>query len=160
MGFCATLSHMEKVPKDQGVWNAVASIGFLVVFVFAFISLTDTLGMSWLYTLGTFDVAIISLATFRLIRLVTFDKIFAFVRNWFMDETASGWVKPAKGVRRLIAELIECIWCTGLWAALLATVLYLSSPMGYFFVLILAVAALGSFFQNVSKTVAAISERH
>lgn len=152
---------MNTTPKDQGLWNALAMFAFLAVFVAAFDWALGGFGRhaQALYGITAFDLSLMALATFRLIRLVTYDKIFAFVRDAFMDERDGALVKPKGGFRRLIAELIECMWCTGLWAALFVGVVYLVSPLGFFFVLILAIAALGSFLQNVSKAVATYIEK-
>jgi len=149
---------MEHMPNDQARWNAVFSFGFLVLFAFFFWGLTDGLDrFAWLYLLSAMDIVLLTLATFRIVRLVTFDKIFTFVRNWFLNKQGDGtYVKPPQGPRRTIAELMECLWCTGLWAALLVSFLYFSSDIGRFFVIILAVAALGSFFQLISQMVGRI----
>jgi len=151
----------DEMPKDQTFWNIVAFVIFIVLFVLSFLSLTDGLRhFHWLYLLGPFDIAILSLATFRVIRLVTFDKITAFARNWFLDLNESGVsVKPTGGFRRTIAELQECLWCTGLWAALLVATLYFSTDMGRFLVVILALAAIGSLLQNASSMVGRIGNK-
>lgn len=150
----------EKMPNDQGKWNAIFSIVFLALFCFLYFGLTNGLdNMRWIFYIGAFDVVILSLATYRVVRLVTYDKIFAFVRNWFLDEVDGRKVKPQGGPRRTIAELIECIWCTGLWGALGVTVVYFALPVGRLFVIILAVAAVGSFLQNFSQMVARIGTK-
>lgn len=150
----------EKMPKDQGMWFAVFSVLFLALFLFFYFGLTDGLDrLKWIYFISTFDITILSLATYRMVRLVSYDKIFAFVRNWFLDEKDGKFVKPPGGPRRTIAEIIECMWCTGLWAALGVTVVYFALPAGRLFVIILAVAAVGSFLQNFSQMVARIGTK-
>jgi hypothetical protein len=150
----------EKMPKDQGMWNAVFSVAFIVLFVVLYWGLTDGLDrIKWIFFISAFDITILSLATYRIVRLVSYDKIFAFVRNWFLDEKDGDYVKPRGGPRRTIAEIIECIWCTGLWAALGVTVVYFAAPVGRLFVIILAVAAVGSFLQNFSQMVARIGHK-
>ncbi len=147
-------NHM---PKDQVFWNFLALVVFAVLVGVGFAVLTGGRGLGrWMYHINGFDMVVLSLATFRIIRLVTFDKIFAFVREWFMDKVGDEHKKPAGGFRRLMAEMIECLWCTGLWAALLVSVLYFVNPLGTFFVVILAVAAVGSFLQNLSQMVGRI----
>lgn len=141
---------MEHTPKDQAAWNALAMLAFIIAFL-GTVLIVGPWQLRELYRFDFFDLAIVALATLRVIRLVTFDKIFSFVREWFLDHKDGTWHKPAGGFRRLMAELIECIWCTGLWAALAVTALYLLFPLGRFFVLVLAVAALGTLLQNVSK---------
>lgn len=151
---------MNDMPKDQALWNAIFSAFFLLVLVVVFWGLTDGLDQfGWLYLMSPIDIIIISLATFRITRLVTSDKIFAFVRSWFMDTDESGLEsKPKGGPRRTVAEIIECLWCTGLWAALLVTALYFAADVGRFFVVILAIAAVGSFLQNFSHMIGRIGK--
>lgn len=149
---------MNDFSRDQAVWNTIFTGLFFLLLSYFFFSLTDGLDtFEWLFLLDRFDIVILSLATFRIVRLVVYDKIFQFVRNWFFDDVAAGQgTKPPRGVRRTIAELIECQWCVGLWGALFVTFLYLSFDVGRFFVLILAIAAVGSFLQNISKMIARI----
>ena len=159
--FVCYTGTMNPLPKDQALWNIVFSVLFLVLTVGFFWILTEGFyDFGWLFFITFFDVAIISLATFRLIRLVTFDKIFAFARNLFLVRQEDGtYRKEGGGPRRTIAELMECLWCTGLWAALFSFVLYFVDPIGRFFVFILALAALGSFLQNFSQMIARISSK-
>lgn len=151
---------MQKVSGNQAVWYVIFSIAFIAIFGLVFWELTNGLDtVRWVYYITVFDVVILSLATFRMIRLITYDKIFNFVRQWFLNETDDGWVKPRSGPRRTITELIECLWCSGLWAALFVIALYFSAPVGRIFVILLAVAGVGSFLQNLSKTVARIGAK-
>jgi hypothetical protein len=153
-------SSNEKMPKDQGMWFAVFSVLFLALFIFFYFGLTGgSEKLKWIYYISTFDIVILSLATYRIIRLISYDKIFAFVRNLFMDEKDGHLVKPSGGPRRTIAEIIECMWCTGLWAALGVTFVYFALPVGRLFVIILAIAAVGSFLQNFSQMVARIGAK-
>lgn len=159
--FFAILASMNtSIIKEQAVWNALFSLLFLILLFLFFWILTDGLDQfGWLYLAIPIDIVLIALATFRLIRLVTFDKIFAFVRNMFLVEQSDGtYVKPAGGIRRTVAELMECLWCTGLWAALFATTLYFIADIGRFVILVLAVAALGSFLQVFSQMIGRIGK--
>lgn len=152
--FCYTV-HVNTIPKDQGMWNSIFSLLFVLIFSLFFWKLTAGFDrFEWLYLVDAADVTLLSLATFRLIRLISFDKILAFGRNWFLDAQEDGtYKKPSGGPRRTIAELIECPWCTGIWAALFASILYFSSDIGRFAVIILAVAAVGSFLQVFSAMI-------
>lgn len=149
------MAEKGHVPKDQALWNALASLAFVALLLVVFSVITKG---GWhvraLYHLGAFDFAVMGLATFRLIRLVSYDKIFSFVREFFLHHTGKTWVKADGGFKRLMSELIECMWCTGLWSALFVVALYLGSSLGMFFVYILAIASIGSFLQNISKAIA------
>ncbi|WP_404331240.1 DUF1360 domain-containing protein [Mesobacillus maritimus] len=106
---------------------------------------------------GGFSLAailIISLASFRLTRLIVFDKITEFIRSPFFDEVMEEGevflvVKP-KGIRKWIGEMLSCYWCTGIWvsAILVAGHTFFSA----FFTpitLILAIAAIASMIETV-----------
>lgn len=147
-----------ELPKDQKGWNIAAMFVFVIIAALCFEWVYGGFGKRALAALDLFDFVVLSLATFRVIRLVTYDKIFAPIRDFFMDDQAGVLVKPSGGFRRLIAELIECVWCTGLWGALAVFTLYGVSSFGYYIVLVLAVAALGTFFQNLSRAVAKHAE--
>lgn len=166
-------------PKDQALWNAIFSVAFLVLFALFYWINTDGLDMlQWIAAIGVFDITIMALATFRIVRLVSYDKIFAFVRNFFLDPiapaspvgeehacencrsgAAPGYKKPPGGPRRTVAELLECMWCTGLWAALGVAFLYFLAPPARLLVIILAIAAVGSFLQNVSQMIGRIGQK-
>ncbi len=151
---------MNTMPKDQGMWNAIFAILFFLIFGFLFWGLTDGFDrFDWLFLMDTMDIVIISLATFRMIRLTSFDKMFAFIRNWFLDKQEDGtYRKPPGGPRRTVAELVECLWCTGLWGALFVIVVYFTADIGRFFVILLAVAAVGSFLQLLSQMIGRIGK--
>jgi len=142
---------------DQYFWNFVFSLFFIGMVVMGVIIL-DTEGHLSYQELETFDIVIISLATFRVIRLFTYDTITRFFREQFYNATVtkSGKVtlsKPVTGPRRTIADLLTCPWCFGLWAASTVTFFYLLTPAAYFPILILAVAAIASLLQNISRLI-------
>lgn len=129
----------HRYPHD-GFWNISASLFFLLVAAVLFGLIQGSAAGLVLYKLTSVDFFIIALATLRLTRLVVSDKILAFARGWFFDLKDGQTIKPVGGVRRTMAELIECPWCVGLWAALTSLVLYLAGPFAHFLVLVLALS--------------------
>lgn len=102
--------------------------------------------------LELFDFILISLASFRLIRLFVYDGMTKFFREQFYDAkiTKVGKVtlyKPARGPRRTISDLMGCPWCFGVWAAAVVTFFYLLTPLAYFPVFLLAIASVATFLQ-------------
>ena len=144
------------LPHDQQYWNAALFFLFPILVLVAFVVMVDMIGLRWLYSMTAFDVIMISLATFRLIRMIVFDKIFSFARMIVFDIEDGEYAKPKGGFKRALAELIECLWCMGVWAGLAATALYYIAPAGRFFVIVLAVSAVGSMLQVASRAIGKI----
>ena len=87
------------------------------------------------------DFILITLATWRLIRLFLYDAITKFFREQFWDlvKVGKGYEleKPKFGPRRTLADLLSCPWCFGTWAAatdnlLLPTYALCGIPSFYF----------------------------
>ena len=139
--------------KEQHFWNAVALAVFVGLCALS-VALIKCYGRTSPAELGFFDLTLLGLATLRLIHLLTYDKIFGLVRNFFMDGNGNRLRKPPRGWRRLVCEFLGCIWCTGLWSALFAATIYLLGMWGKFAIIVLAIAGLGSLFQVISKAIA------
>lgn len=136
--------------SDQYFWNFIFAVFFLTLIITGAIILETEAYRS--YDDITFlEFIILALATFRLTRLVVYDKITAFFREQFYDvvelKTKKRLEKPAKGPRRTLADLISCPWCIGLWAAAFVVFFYYLTPFVYYVVLFLAVAGLATSLQ-------------
>lgn len=141
---------------NQYVWNVIFIFFFLGLVVFAIWVLEQRAIKSYeAITLAEF--ILISLASFRIIRLVVYDKIFAFFREQFYNiEYIDGQtilVKPERGPRRTLADLLSCPWCIGVWAGAMVTFFYFLTPLAYFPVLFLAISAVASFFQILANLI-------
>ncbi len=116
---------------------------FFVVLVF--------LGVSWLVDAGRFsayiplgDFFLISLAVFRLTRLVCYDVIFAFLREWLEEKQEGTFLGT-------LSALVHCPWCTGLWFAFFVVFFYFATPIAWPFILILAIASIATTFQVLAN---------
>jgi len=150
--------NTEEYPRDHAFWNPLFILFFLVLgggvyFLFS----RESWFLNELYALNFFSLIILGLATFRVIRLMTYDKITQFLREPFLNKVEGGYQKPAVGFRRAVAELFECVWCTGAWAAVCVYSAYLFAPWGVFAVYILAISALGTVFQNFSQMIVRVA---
>ena len=104
-----------KKGNEQDFWNFVSIIIFLLVFIAIYYFLIrDKIGV--FYSTSILDLSLISIATFRLIRLVRYDKVMSFLRDFFE--------KKEKGIGRTIHEIIICPWCIGIWISLFVIPLY------------------------------------
>jgi hypothetical protein len=119
-------------------WHTLFSLFFAVLAVYAALFL-DSLGALPVYV-PFFDVVLIVLATFRLVRLFSYDVITKFIREWFVG-------KDPHTLLGTLGTLINCPWCTGLWFALLTTFFYALSPLAWFFIFLLAVGGVASLIQ-------------
>lgn len=147
-------------PRDHSFWNPIFILFFILLIVAAYLLISrDPYAMSKIYNLGALDLTILGLATLRIIRLVSYDKILQFFRNLFLDNVDGEYVQPRDGFKRAVVELYECVWCTGMWAALVAITLYVIAPAGFFVVAMLAISALGSVLQNLSRLIAHWTEK-
>lgn len=141
---------------DQYFWNIIFLLFFICLVFLATVILESEARIS--YEALTFvDFALITLASWRIVRAVVYDKIFAFFREQFYDALEyKGKVvltKPEKGPRRTLIDLLSCPWCFGVWAAAMVAFFYLLTPYAIFPVLFLALSAVASFFQVLSNLV-------
>lgn len=107
------------------------------------------------YDVPVRDLLLIALATFRLVRLFTYDVITAFIRDWFTD------ARP-NTLRHTLGALLTCPWCTGLWFSFIVVFFYFATPYFWPVILILALAALATFFQILANLIgwAAEAKQH
>ena len=141
---------------DQYFWNVVFSLFFLALVVMATIIL-DGEAYKPYAELTFLDLALITLASFRLIRLFVYDLITAFFREQFWDakvtKTKVELVKPERGPRRTIADLLSCPWCFGIWASAMVAFFYLLTPYAFFPVLFLALSGVATFLQLTANLI-------
>lgn len=105
-----------------------------------------------------FEFFLIAFATFRLTRLLVYDRITAFIRNPFhevreeteLDGTVvEVFYVKGNGLKRFIGELLSCHWCMGVWcAAFLFAGITLFPVVFHPILYILAVAAAGSLIEE------------
>ncbi len=110
-------------PADRQ--ERMTKLTLLAIFVGAFLSFVAGTPrrrrQRWSLALKPSDWLLLVGSTFRLGRLVAFDKVFDPLRAPFtvtrLDETGAGEsVEPVgRGARRVIGELISCPICAGTW---------------------------------------------
>lgn len=129
----------------KALWNIIFSLFFaeLVLTGFTYLSGEGKL----VADIPLLDLVLMALATFRLVRLFTYDHITAFLREWLAPSRPGTFFGT-------VNDLLRCPWCTGVWFSFLAY-------FGYAFaraevmplILVLAIAALASFFQIFANLV-------
>lgn len=105
------------------------------------------------------DFTILALASFRLTRLIVFDKITEFLRNPFFDEVEEEnedgtmevyYLPKGTPIKKIIGELLSCYWCTGVWVSAAVVVGHLLLPVVFVpIILVLAVAGLAAILESI-----------
>lgn len=141
---------------DQYFWNIIFTIFFLTLVVMA----TIIVGGEAYRTpesLVLADYVLMTMATWRLIRLFVYDAVTKWFREQFYNpvKTKDGVLleKPATGPRRTLADLLSCPWCFGVWAGAVVVFFYLMSPWAFYPIVFLALSAAASFLQLLSNMV-------
>ncbi len=141
---------------DQYFWNFVFSVFFVILVIMGAIIL-ETESRIPLTELSLVDYVLITLATWRLTRLFVYDAATKFIREQFLDvkKVGKGYQleRPKVGPRRTLADLFDCPWCFGVWAAAVVTFCYLMTTYAVFPVVLLAISAVATFLQLLSNLV-------
>lgn len=148
--------------SDHYFWSFVFSVFFLILITMAAIILETEAYKTW-NEFVLFDYLIVTLATWRLTRLMVYDNITRFVREQFLDVVKSGrgfrLEKPKSGPKRLLAELFSCPWCFSVWSAFVVLFLYVWTPYAVFPLAIMALSAVASFLQITTNLLGHNAER-
>lgn len=150
----------RRVKEDQNLWNFLFSVFFVIVLVVV-VRLVWSMNGSFPQSIPVFDAALLALASFRITRLVVYDKITRWFRELFADsyefeENGIRYVavRPfGSGLRHTIGDLLQCPWCIGFWGALATCTAYVLFPWAWFVILFLAVAGAGSLLQVIANGV-------
>ncbi|MBN8199157.1 MULTISPECIES: DUF1360 domain-containing protein [Bacillaceae] len=109
--------------------------------------------------ISAMELLILSLASFRLTRLMVYDKITEFLRKPFLKEveeknqvgeTEIYLVVREGRIRGFFGELLSCYWCTGVWSAIfIYAVYYFYASWSAPILMILAVAGLAAIIESL-----------
>jgi len=112
-----------------------------------------------MFFMNGMELFALAIASFRLTRLIVYDKITEFLRKPFFDEVTEPdengeeivyLIPKKKGFRKWMGELLSCHWCTGIWvSAFLFGFLYLYPFIAEPFILILAVAGIAAIIETI-----------
>ncbi len=83
------------------------------------------------------EALVIILASYRMTRILVFEKIFKYLRNV---------LKKREGLYVIgtLHSIITCPWCAGVWVTLIIVVFYFLVPFGVVLVYVLALAGIAS----------------
>lgn len=152
----------EEFQKEEAVkrWNIF--FVFLFIFLaFLFLLTFDRRGIFVFQNITLLEIAILTLAVARMIRLISYDNIALFVREAFLDvkrvRQVEGGIEHYERVesenafKRTVSKLLNCPWCLGVWVTLIFVWLFREFPLMYFLFVILAISQLASFVQILAN---------
>ncbi len=136
-------------------WNIFFLVLFVVLSVWLFRSLEARVLLP--FVLSSFDVIILVFALFRIIRLLAYDNIMLFLREFFLDvksvkyvETGEEHVERVLSVnafKRTMWKLLNCPWCLGIWVSLFGVFIFVAFPDTFIIFLVLALSGVASLLQ-------------
>jgi hypothetical protein len=140
--------------EDQNFWNFLFSVFFILVLVGALFAMRALRG-GFLISVPPFDALLMALATFRVTRLIVYDKIARWFRELFVqkkvyEKNGEKWVEVVPythGFRHTVYDLLQCPWCIGIWAGLIVMFFYFVFSWAWSVIFFLALAGVGTLLQ-------------
>ncbi len=127
-----------EVSKNERIWNIVSMFVFVLLLI-ALGTLLNSKGFD-IKQVTLFELTLVSLATYRMIRLMVYDRIFKLIRDIIKSFKGTG---PGDSLK----AIITCPWCAGVWISLFNVAVFLILPFGELFIYIMAIAGVATFFQ-------------
>jgi len=97
-----------------------------------------------IYQISAVDAIVLVLATYRISRMIVYEKIFSLVR-YFISKNSG------KALFASVNNLITCPWCTAVWIALFLFDIYWLVPYGDYFIYIMSISALATPLVMISN---------
>jgi hypothetical protein len=113
------------------------------------------------------DLVLLGLAAARLTDVISTDEIMTWLREPFVQlesmEVAGHEIQVrtgrGRGLRRTIGEMFACPWCVGVWvAAGLTYAFFLWPTVVWLFILLMAIAEVGSLLQSISTVIVRVEK--
>ncbi len=92
----------------------------------------------------TTDLIILTLAIYRVTRVVVFEKIFKYFRDFVKANNRAYFM-------RTLCYIITCPWCASVWITLVMVVFFFLIPYGVLLVYLMAISGVASFLVMLSN---------
>lgn len=127
-----------KITNAEKIWNFISSL----VFAFFVVVVGILLGRKGviLEEISILNLVIMMLATYRLTRIIVYDRVFKVFRDFIKSFEGTGIGDSMKAI-------ITCPWCAGVWVALYVVFVFFLIPYGDFFVYIMAISGVATYIQ-------------
>ena len=156
-----SMKKVETRSKDnQNFWNFILSVFFAIVLCMALWEIWGENG-SYPHSISLFDTSLMILASFRITRLLVYDKITRWFRELFVTrrtvliqgEEHSELIPYPNGLLRTMHDLLGCPWCVGFWSSLIVVFCYFLFPWAWLMILFLAIAGASSVIQMLANLI-------
>ena len=131
---------MENTPKKESFQQISLNFWATLFFMACLVGLGFLLESEGIaledFTVG--KITLLTLATYRLTRILVFDKIFKLFRDFFRTH-------QRLYVFYVVKEIITCPWCAGVWVALINVAIFYLVPFGELFIVLLSISGVASF---------------
>ena len=126
----------------ENAWNfASLFLFFALIGITGYFLETESIDIT---NISTTDLIILTLAIYRVTRVVVFEKIFKYFRDLVKANNRVYFM-------RTLCYIITCPWCAGVWIALIMVVFFFLVPYGKLLVYIMAVSGVASFLVMLSN---------
>jgi hypothetical protein len=122
----------EKKHQAWNFWSAFVFFGAVVLVGF----LLERKGID-IRAMSFKEAVIIVLASYRMTRILVFEKIFKYLRDVLKR-------RESLYLLGTLSSIITCPWCAGVWVTMLIIVFYFLVPYGVILVYVLALAGVAS----------------
>jgi len=136
-------------------------VGLMIVFAGLLVLATKNIdeGITTIRELSLIDVATLVFATFRCTQLFMLDNVTQWFRDLFFNtkvrhigpEYEVDKEKPTEGVRREVAILLDCPWCTSVWVSLGILYFWLAWPATHLFIYVMALSGISTILYLLVK---------
>lgn len=127
-----------EISRTEKIWNMVSMIVFVLLLIVLGILLNNK-SIS-IESLSILDLLLICIATYRMTRLMVYDRIFKLVRDIIRSFEGTGLGDSLKAI-------VTCPWCAGVWISLFNVAIFFLVPFGVLFIYVMAVAGIATIFQ-------------
>jgi hypothetical protein len=124
--------------KTERIWNFISMFVFVLCLIGIGILMRGRgLGAD---DISVIDMLIISIATYRMTRLVVYDRIFKLFRDILRSFQGTG-------IGDSLKTIVTCPWCAGVWISLFNVAVFYLVPYGVLFIYVMTIAGISTFLQ-------------
>jgi hypothetical protein len=138
-----------KTSKTEKIWNLTSMFVFILLLA-GLGHLLISQGIN-IRNITWSDIILISIATYRMIRLMVYDRIFKLFRDIIRNFQGTGLGDSLK-------TIITCPWCAGIWISLFNIAIFYLVPFGEVFIYIMTISGIATFFQLASNIAGLVAE--